>query len=131
MKYISILILSFTLCMCTSKPSDDLQPLELLYRILEQNAEENTTEISSFLFLTPYSVGVISGTDISVNVPYGTDVTALVASFSYVGSSLVANGTEQTSGETANDFTNAVTYTLTGVDGATIDYTITVTVGSQ
>ncbi|MBN1525119.1 MAG: hypothetical protein JW904_11580 [Spirochaetales bacterium] len=48
---------------------------------------------------------------ISVNVPHGTDVTGLVATFSYAGNSVRIGAAQQFSGVTVNNFTNPVTYT--------------------
>ena len=56
----------------------------------------------------------------------GTDVTALVASFSLVGDAVTVEGVAQTSGGTANDFTDPVTYTIEAADGSTRTYTVTV-----
>ncbi len=70
--------------------------------------------------------GDISGTDISLTVPYGTDVTALVATFTTTGTSVIVEGGSQTSGPTANDFTNSVTYRVTAEDGTTQDSTVSV-----
>ncbi|MCB1192974.1 MAG: hypothetical protein H7A23_00285 [Leptospiraceae bacterium] len=126
--FISITI-TVVIFSCSSEKKSDFQKIELLYRLFEKNTAEYTLKLSSFFFLTPYSVGVISGTDIAVNVPSGTTVTALVASFAHNGTSLTVNGVEQTSGTTANDFTNPVTYSLTGSDGSVKNYTVTVTIG--
>jgi formylglycine-generating enzyme required for sulfatase activity len=71
--------------------------------------------------------GTISGTDISVTLPYGTDVTSLVADFTTTGVSVTVNGTEQESGVTPNDFTDPVIYMVTAEDSSTIDYTVTIT----
>ena len=64
---------------------------------------------------------------VTVIVPYGTDVTALVATFTCSdGASVTVGSTAQTSGTTANDFTSAVPYTVTGEDGSTQTYAVTV-----
>lgn len=76
------------------------------------------------------STGVISGTAISVTVPYGTDLTRLVATYVTAGAWVTVGGVEQASGETPNDFTNPVTYTVNAPDGTTQNYTVTVTVAS-
>ncbi len=85
--------------------------------------------ILSFNFngLTPPAIGQIIGTDISVVVQVGTNVTALVASFTlsplakaYVGA------IQQTSGLTPNNFTIPVIYRVEAEDGSTLDYTVTV-----
>jgi len=67
---------------------------------------------------------------ITVTMPYGTNVTALVATFSTTGVSVKVGATVQISGTTPNDFTSPVTYTVTAADATTQDYTVTVTVSS-
>ncbi|MCA2001587.1 MAG: hypothetical protein LDL51_06965 [Chloroflexi bacterium] len=84
-------------------------------------------DITSFSFTNPAAAGVISGTNISVTAPYGTNVTALVATFTTSGESVKVGGVTQVSGTTPNDFTNPVVYTVTAADGSTKDYTVTVT----
>ena len=85
-------------------------------------------DITAFSFASPAATGAISGTNIAVTVPYGTDVTNLVASFTTTGASVSVGATAQVSGATANDFTNPVTYTVTATDSSTQDYTVTVTI---
>ncbi|MFC2118381.1 T9SS type A sorting domain-containing protein [Bacteroidota bacterium] len=71
--------------------------------------------------------GVLAGMIYTVTVRYGTDVTALVATFANSALSTVKVGTVvQTSGVTANNFTAAVVYTVTAEDGTTQAYTINV-----
>jgi hypothetical protein len=76
------------------------------------------------------SAGTINETDktIAVNFPAGADVTALIATFTTTGVSVKVGSTFQASGQTANNFTNAVVYTVTAEDTTTQDYTVTVTV---
>jgi proline racemase len=62
-----------------------------------------------------------------VTVPYGTDVSALVATFTTTGASVKVGGTTQTRSVTANDFIGPVTYTVTAADASFQDYTVTVT----
>jgi hypothetical protein len=67
---------------------------------------------------------------VEVIMPFGTDVTNLVSSFtiSYGATATVGNF-RQISGVTSNDFTNPVTYTITGFDGSLVkDWIVTVTV---
>ena len=86
--------------------------------------------------ITAFSLNGAQGTinqtakTISVTVPTGTDVTALVATFTTTGSKVDINGTKQTSGATAHNFTSPVVYTVTGVDATTQDYTVTVIIES-
>ena len=85
--------------------------------------------ILSFNFngLTPPAIGQIIGTDISVVVPVGTNVTALVATFTLSPLSKAYVGAiEQTSGLTPNNFTIPVIYIVQAEDGSTLDYTVTV-----
>ncbi|MBT4265091.1 MAG: hypothetical protein HOD85_12875 [Deltaproteobacteria bacterium] len=105
------------------------------YTVTVTVAPDNTTkDITAFSFtdanaaLTSTVVATISGTTITATVPYGTDLTALVATFTTTGSSVEVNSTVQTSGITANDFSSAVTYRVTADNSSTQDYTVTVTV---
>ncbi len=85
----------------------------------------------SFLGTTPPSIGGIAGNLIEVEVPYGTPVNNLVASFTTSDKAKAYVGlVEQISGVTVNDFTGPITYTVEAEDGTTLDYTITVTVAS-
>jgi hypothetical protein len=84
-----------------------------------------------FLGLDPPANGVINEAlhTIAVAVSTGTDVTALVATFTTTGVSVTVNGVPQQSGVTANDFTQPVTYRVTSDTGAICDYVVTVKVG--
>lgn len=65
---------------------------------------------------------------IAVPVPWGADVTHLVATFTTTGASVSVAGTPQVSGTTVNDFTHPLTYVVTAADGSTQAYVVTVTV---
>lgn len=84
--------------------------------------------------ITAYSIagsaGVINETakTISVTMPSGTVVTALVATFVNTGTGATVGGVAQVSGTTANNFTAPVTYTVTAGDCTTVVYTVTVVV---
>jgi hypothetical protein len=131
-------ILMFTaglfLTACESGSSGgDISPLLALFAY----GDDGSHAMSAFSFtsaknsvLSTDVTGVISGTNISVTVPNGTTVTSLVATFTTTGTSVKIGTTEQTSGTTANDFSSAKTYTVTGADGSTQNYTVTVTVAS-
>jgi hypothetical protein len=66
-----------------------------------------------------------------VKVPIGSDVSALVATFSTTGASVAVAGTAQVSGVTANNFDRPVIYRVTAANGSTQDYTVTVTQASS
>ncbi|WP_042169601.1 cadherin-like beta sandwich domain-containing protein [Paenibacillus gorillae] len=104
------------------------------YTVTVMVASNMEKELTSFSFagLTPAVVGTISGNDVTLTVPYGTDVSALVSTFSSSAGSTVKVGTvAQTSGVTANDYTSPVVYTVTAQDGSTQDYTVTVAIASN
>ena len=86
----------------------------------------------SFQGLAPPVVGVISETlhTVALTMPAGTNLTALVASFTTTGASVAVAGAPQTSGVTANNFTNPLTYTVTAVNASTQAYVVTVTVAA-
>lgn len=71
----------------------------------------------------------ITSTDIDIKIPYGKNLTSLVATFITTGLSVKVGGIEQISGITPNDFTNPVNYKVTAEDGSILDYIITVTYG--
>jgi hypothetical protein len=92
-------------------------------------------DLTAFAFLAasnavlPADVtATITGTTITATVPFGTNVTALVATFTTTGASVKVGGTTQSSGTTPNDFTTPVAYTVIGVDGSTAVFTVTVTI---
>lgn len=85
----------------------------------------------SFPDFDPDVVGSIDENtgNITAIVPFGTDVTALVATFSNSLLSTVHVGSVlQVSGTTPNDFTNPVSYVVTAEDGSTQTYVVTVVV---
>ncbi len=86
--------------------------------------------------ITAYSIAgfpAVAGTineaakTIAVTMPFGTDVTALVATFTTTGESVKVGTAAQTSTVTANNFTAPVAYTVTAADASTATYTVTVT----
>ena len=83
------------------------------------NIENSGKDITSFSING--SVGIISGTDISVTVPYGTVKTNLTPTIT------VSNGAKVSpESGMAQDFTTPLTYTVTAADNSTKLYTITV-----
>jgi hypothetical protein len=85
--------------------------------------------------ITAYSLAGATGTinetakTIAVTMPYGTIVTAQVATFTTTGTDVKVVAMAQKSGTTPNDFsTSSVKYTVTAADSTTATYTVTVTV---
>jgi hypothetical protein len=93
------------------------------------NVLPNTTKaIMTFNITNPVNVaGIIDETlkTITINVPYGTDVTAMTASASHTGASIDPDPA------TAKSYAGPVTYTVTAADGSTTTYTVTVNVASN
>ncbi|MBU2513736.1 hypothetical protein KJ966_20540 [bacterium] len=91
-------------------------------------AASSEKSITAFSFLAAGNSALVSdvagaineyNSIIALTVPFNTDVTALVTTFTASGASVTVNGAAQTSGTTANDFTNASTYMVSAVDGST------------
>ncbi len=76
--------------------------------------------------LSQDATGEITGASIVVRVPFGVNVTSLVPRFTTTGRSVQVAGTEQVTGQTAHDFSSAVTYRVVAEDGTSSDYTVTV-----
>lgn len=84
--------------------------------------------ITAFSFANPAVTGIIneSSKTITLTVPYGTDLTSLIASFTTTGVNVKVGSTVQASGTTHNNFTNPVIYTVTAENSSTANYTVTV-----
>ncbi|MGG1634371.1 S-layer homology domain-containing protein [Paenibacillus sp. NRS-1760] len=91
--------------------------------------------ISTFSFagLSPAVTGTVDEANktIALTVPYGTDITALVPTFTTTGASVKVGNTDQVSGTTAQNFTSAVMYTVVAADSNKQEYTVTVTVAAN
>ncbi len=106
---------------------DSTQSYTVTVTIVSSSAKEITAfSINGF-------AGAVNETNktIAITLPYGTDVTALVATFTTTGASVKVGSTIQTSGTTSNDFSDPVVYTVTAANASTQDYTVTVTVVSS
>lgn len=68
----------------------------------------------------------ICGDVITVCMPYGTDLSNLVASFTTDAYSLSINGVPQKSGKNSNNFSKPVTYTASPKNGPSRNYTVNV-----
>ena len=85
------------------------------------NKAENTQ-------LSDNYTGTISGSVVSVVVPYNTNLSSFKATFTNSPKSTVKVGnTEQQDKVSVNNFSNPIIYTVTAEDGSTMNYTVTVT----
>ncbi len=130
-----VFLLSLTLLMfsaCSESDEGGDFPFFLLNNALSSEKEISAFSITTTTFTIPDPalsvkfIGSINGTDITVKLPTGTDVTALVANFTINGTSITVGDTPQENGTTANDFTSDVTYTVTAEDNSTQDYIVSV-----
>lgn len=109
----------------------------VVYRVIADNGDTRDYTVTVDHAPSPekailsYSINGVDGSidadagTIALDLPAGTGQSSLVAFFSAAGKSVTVNGVVQTSGQTANDFTRSVTYTVTAYDGSTRDYTVT------
>ena len=102
------------------------------YTRVNVNVNSNVASFSAFNFnaLTPSVIGTVdnSANTVQLIVPVGTNVTNLVAAFTFsAGASVTVGGTAQVSGTTANNFTSPITYVVTSQDSSTVrSYSVTV-----
>ena len=96
----------------------------------------NSTSMTSFSFqqtgngIPVSSTATINGNSINIFLPPGTNANALIATFSLSDSGQVlVNGAKQQSGVSQNNFSSPVTYTVTGLNGATETYTVNLITG--
>ncbi|OFX36997.1 MAG: hypothetical protein A2W95_02295 [Bacteroidetes bacterium GWA2_40_14] len=98
--------------------------------ITSEGGESNETAILSYTL--PNGTTTLDATNhkVDVTVPAGTDVSALVATYTLsAGATVKVGSTVQESGVTVNNFTAPVVYTVVAEDGTTIqDWTVTVSV---
>ena len=94
------------------------------------DAPSSQKDLTAFGIVSPAETGTIdpSSHAIAVRVPFGTDPSALIATFMTTGATVKVGGVVQTSGVTPNDFRTPVVYAVGAVDGTTQSYTVTVTV---
>jgi len=92
---------------------------------LDERSGEKQIADFRFTSISPPAVGVISETStpktIAVEVPYGTNVTALSPTIEFSDGAEVSPASG-----VAQNFTNPVKYTVTAEDGSKTEYTVTV-----
>lgn len=99
---------------------------ESIYKIKGNKAPIDAKGIYAYRFLNPAVTGFILGSQISVFVPFGTNLTSIIAEIFTTGDSITVNSILQRSGITQNDFTTPKLYTVFAFDGTTQDYIVTV-----
>lgn len=84
--------------------------------------------VTAFSIKVPSVIGTIDHDAKSIRViaAPGTDLTALIAIYTAPGAKVTIGGVTQSSGVTANNFSNPIAYTLTATDLSTCIYNVTV-----
>lgn len=101
---------------------------EQSFVVTGMSSASDITDFSSSDEIRTSDINAVSHT-VFLEVGSWANITSLIATFTLSpGATATVNGTLQVSGETANDFTNPVTYTVTAEDGETTqDWVVTVT----
>ncbi|OCT15347.1 hypothetical protein A8709_14755 [Paenibacillus pectinilyticus] len=104
------------------------KPYQLILHVGLNPAKELTT----FSVTNPQINGVVNASNhtVAMTVPYGTNVTALVPSFTFIGAKVKVDTLDQVSGVTEQNFTNPVTYSVYAEDATSLDYIVTVTIAA-
>ena len=108
-----------------------LNPVTILVNSSNESEISGTDSKSITSFSLNGTIGSIVGTNISITLSYGTDVNSLVASYITNGNSVTVNGVTQIDGQTADNFSHPVIYTVQAQDGSTQNYTVSVKVASS
>lgn len=103
------------------------------YTVTVAVADENEKSMTEFVFagLNPVVKGIIDQQNhiIRTSVPTETNVSNLIASFSFLGKAVYVGEVQQYSGITANDFSREVVFKVIANDDSYIEYTVIVTIG--
>jgi hypothetical protein len=76
------------------------------------------------------SSAIITGSKMSLIVPFSTNLNSLSAEFYHTGKSSKVNGVEQISGQTVNSHSQALVYTITAANASQKNYTLSTAKGS-
>jgi hypothetical protein len=116
-----------TLTYIVTAENGTTQSYNVTVNVLPPKSSEN--QLLTFGILNPYVTGSIVGTDVSVTVPFGTNVSSLISIFTISPKATIKVGDIlQVSGITENNFTTTLTYIVTAENGTTQSYNVTVTV---
>jgi len=119
-------------------PNDFTNPVAYIVTAADNSTAAYTVTVTvapaSAKAITAYSLAGVAGAinemakTIAVTMPSGTNVTALVATFTTTVADVKVGMAVQISGTTPNDFSGPVAYIVTAADGTTATYVVTVTV---
>lgn len=120
-------IVSSVLCLASCSSEDEIvkanQIIDLdTFRIrMEDNPGKLLADVE----------GVISAGEILLNMDRFDVLDGLVATFTFKGSRMLSNGITQISGETANNFSQPMTFTIQGEDGKKKEYTVVINLSTD
>lgn len=106
------------------------------YSVYVRNAPATSKAITEFVLAGVYGTIDEANKTIAVTMPAGTPLTGLIAYFSTTAAgkttapivpAVTVAGTPQIAGQTANNFTNPLIYTVTDSTGSSVNYTVTAT----
>lgn len=119
---------------------NDFSSGSLTYTVVAKDGTEKTYTVSvelnqyscnlAGIYFTDYPlVGLDKKSDATsvwyeATLPSSTNLASLKTSFSAYGNAVKVGATTQTSGQTANDFTSSVNFTVTGTNGCSENYTV-------
>ena len=119
--WLLLLLCSTTLFQCKDDDHDPEGP---------PDTESNAKSVTAFAFqaLTPVATGTINEATktITLTVPYGSNVTALVPTITISTAATISPASG-----VAQNFTNSVHYTVTAEDDSQQTYTVTVSIGER
>lgn len=106
------------------------------YSIYAETGLSTSNSLLNFQFDSLDARGVIIGTNVTVYVPFGTDLSSLVPTFSHSGVRVYAvdggvQGAEQIPRVTARNFTTTTVYRVQAFNASNTDYVVNVIAGSQ
>ncbi len=102
--------------------------------ITKKTAPVYENKLLSFGFNTPSVTAQVDGATktVTATVPYGTDLTALVAQFTVSdGASVSVNGLDQSSGVQSQNYGSPVNFRITSQNGIYADYTVIVVLAAN
>lgn len=120
--YYLVFLLTVSLSSCTD--NSDTEPIL-----------SSTNEITSFKLLSNLNSEIqndygatISNNEISISLPYNTDITELIATFETNANNIEVNGVSQVSSVTPNDFTNPLTYSAIAENNDVNNYVVIINI---
>ena len=133
---LSHIILFFINCTISPRnPLDSSQPLGAIYQLIPiffpGLRPSSAKALKTYFISESGSSGAIKGRDITLTVPFSTNLDSLTAEFYHTGQDITVNSVKQVSGETKNNFNNPLVYRVKAVNTTTLDYTLKTSKGSS